>query len=122
MTYTEQMPWWSLIVIWVALLALTALFILFLGFRVFRGAMSTLGEFEAAADRLQLNGGQTFADTDSDGRNGSAFVSAVFSTPDNVRTANASGRTERIARRRAGRVRLRAERGQPQLLRDMPHL
>ncbi|MBG6218269.1 hypothetical protein IWX75_002750 [Arthrobacter sp. CAN_A6] len=120
------MPWWSWIVIWVALLALTALFILFLGFRVFRGAMSTLREFEGAADRLQVNSGRTMTDNDDKDGHGdageSAFLPAVFSTPEAVRTANALGRTGRVGRRRATRVRLRAERNQPQLLRDMPHL
>ncbi|WP_162149094.1 hypothetical protein [Arthrobacter sp. H41] len=120
------MPWWSWIVIWVALLALTALFILFLGFRVFRGAMSTLREFEVAADRVQVNTGRTVVDSDdesdADGAGESTLVPAVFSTPDEVRATNARGRTQRIGRRRAARVRLRAERNQPQLLRDMPHL
>lgn len=116
------MPWWSWIVIWVALLALTALFLLFLGFRVFRGAMSTLGEFEAAADRLQVDGGRSSAGTATDGPERSEFIPAVFIAPEEVRAANERGRAERVARRRARRVRRRVERGQPQLLRDMPHV
>ncbi|WP_026550383.1 hypothetical protein [Arthrobacter sp. Br18] len=116
------MPWWSWIVIWVALLALTALFFLFLGFRVFRGAVSTLGEFEAATDRLQLNSGQTPGSVDEGTGSAGSFAPAVFSTRDEVKAANALQRTERIARRRSARVRLRSERRQPQLLRDMPHL
>ena len=47
-----SMPWWSWIVIWIALVALSLLFFGVLGFRLFRQATTTLTELGEAADRF----------------------------------------------------------------------
>ena len=46
------MPWWSWIVIWIALIALSLLFFGVLGLRLYRQAMITLRELSEAADRF----------------------------------------------------------------------
>ena len=47
-----SMPWWSWIVIWIALVALSLLFFGVLGLRLFRQATTTLAELGEAADRF----------------------------------------------------------------------
>ena len=46
------MPWWSWILIWIALIALSLLFYLLLGIRLFRKFMTTVKELGAAGDNL----------------------------------------------------------------------
>ena len=46
------MPWWSWIVIWIALVALSLLFFVVLGARLFRQFMATVKELEAAGERF----------------------------------------------------------------------
>ena len=46
------MPWWSWIVIWIALVALSLLFFGVLGVRLFRQFMATLKELGEAAERF----------------------------------------------------------------------
>ena len=120
------MLWWMWIVLWVALVAVSVIFLVVVGFRVFRRGMRTLGEFGEAMDRLQVDA--PVADTVDDGaaaaRSGAPGipVPAVFSAPATVRAARDLAKTRRIDDRRARRVAKRAEREQPQLLQDMPHL
>ncbi|MBG6226040.1 hypothetical protein IWX63_002626 [Arthrobacter sp. CAN_A2] len=120
------MLWWMWIVLWVALVAVSVIFLVVVGFRVFRRGMRTLGEFGEAMDRLQVNVPPADAADDRAGAAPSAVpgipVPAVFSAPDTVRAARALARTRRIDDRRARRVATRAGREQPQLLQDMPHL
>lgn len=116
------MLWWMWIVLWVALIAVSVIFLVVVGFRVFRRMMRTLGEFGEAMDRLEVNV------SDADGGPGRSSgipgipVPAVFSTPEDVRAAREVARVRRSDDRRSRRVRHRAERRQPQLLQDMPHL
>jgi hypothetical protein len=113
------MFWWMWIVLWVALLAVSALFLLAVGFRVFRKAMATLGEFEESAARLEPVPAAGPADADG---TGGIRVPAVFSHPDEVRAANREAKRLRQGRRREQRIRRRAEHRRPQLLHDLPHL
>jgi hypothetical protein len=103
------MLWWMWIVLWVALVAVSVIFLVVVGFRVFRRGVRTLGEFGEAMDRLAVNVP-------------GIPVPAVFSAPEDVRAAREAARTRRIDDRRSRRIRKRAGRGQPQLLQDMPHL
>lgn len=120
------MLWWMWIVLWVALVAVSVIFLVVVGFRVFRRIVRTLREFGAAMDRLQMDGpAADTADDDVDATRPGAPgipVPAVFSAPETVRAARDLARTRRIDDRRARRVARRARRGQPQLLQDMPHL
>lgn len=116
------MLWWMWIVLWVALVAVSVIFLVVVGFRVFRRGMRTFGEFGEAMDRLEVNvpsgDGGAHPHTGVPG----IPVPAVFSTPEDVRAAREVARTRRMDDRRSRRVVRRAERGQPQLLQDMPHL
>lgn len=120
------MLWWMWIVLWVALVAVSVIFLVVVGFRVFRRIMRTLREFGEAMDRLQVDA--PAADTADDGvgaaRSGAPGipVPAVFSAPETVRAARDLARTRRVDDRRARRIARRAQREQPQLLQDMPHL
>jgi hypothetical protein len=116
------MLWWMWIVLWVALVAVSAIFLVAVGFGVFRRGMRTLGEFGEAMDRFEVN-----APTDAAGPPRAAgvpgiAVPAVFSAPEDVRAARELARTRRLDDRRSRRVLKRERRGQPQLLRDLPHL
>ncbi len=116
------MLWWMWIVLWVALVAVGAIFLAVVGFRVFRRGMRTLGEFGEAMDRLEVN-----PPSDDDAAPRSAGVPgipvpAVFSRPEDVRAARETARLRRADDRRSRRIVRRARRGQPQLLQDMPHL
>lgn len=120
------MLWWMWIVLWVALVAVSVIFLAVVGFRVFRRGMRTLGEFGEAMDRLGVDGGRT----EEGGQDGLPHsqgvpgipVPAVFSAPEDVRVASDLAKTRRQADRRERRVAKRSDRGQPQLLQDMPHL
>ncbi len=108
------------VVLWVALLAVSALFLLGVGFRVFRKAMAALGEFENATARLDLS---PAAGPTGDGNGGQVSAApAVFSHPGEIRETNREARLLRQARRREQRIRRRAEHRRPQLLGDLPHL
>ncbi len=116
------MLWWIWIVVWVALVAVSVIFLVVVGFRVFRKGMGTLGEFGEAMDCLQVNVPETDVDRPAlHGVSGIA-VPAVFSGLEDVRTAREAARVRRIDDRRSRRVQKRSDRGQPQLLQDMPHL
>ncbi|KNC19514.1 hypothetical protein AC792_05970 [Arthrobacter sp. RIT-PI-e] len=116
------MLWWMWIVLWVAVVAVSVIVLALVGFRVFRKGMRTLRDFGEATDRLQVP-----VPSDDGGRPASAHVPgitvpAVFSDPESVRAAREMARDRRVDGRRSRRVQKRVDRGQPQLLRDMPHL
>ncbi len=116
------MMWWMWIVLWVAVVAVSVIFLGVVGFRVFRRIMRTLGEFGEAMGRFDVNA----RDDDGAAAHPAALpgipVPAVFSAPEDVGRARELARTRRTDDRRSRRVRKRVDRGQPQLLRDMPHL
>lgn len=112
------MPWWSWIVIWVALAALAALFAVVLGLWIFRRMMATVHEAETVGELL---GNSDFART-APSNTPASEVPAVFLSPATARALRDEGKKARGAARRERRVRMRTERNQPQLLRDLPHL
>ena len=120
------MLWWMWIVLWVAVVAVSVIFLAIVGFRVFRRGVRTLGEFGEAMDRLEVNADRgEKVDESADGLHGGVPgipVPAVFSDPEDVRAAARSAQADRRLGRRTKRVVKRAHRGQPQLLRDLPHL
>ncbi|WP_461162901.1 hypothetical protein [Arthrobacter sp. R4-81] len=127
------MPWWSWILLWIALVALSLLFYAFLGFRIFRQIMATLKELGEAGSRLGESGnrsGSSFTDVDpdstsDDGQDSGRLTQslppglAVFASPEQVRLEYHAGKAARQERRRARRVQRKADRGQPQRLRDI---
>ncbi|WP_309108306.1 hypothetical protein [Arthrobacter sp.] len=127
------MPWWSWILLWIALVALSLLFYAFLGFRLFRQIMATLKELGEAGSRLGGPGsrpGSSFTDLDPDAGSGDGQYSgrltqslppglAVFASPEQMRHEYHAGKAARQERRRARRVQRKADRGQPQRLRDI---
>ena len=127
------MPWWSWILLWIALVALSLLFYTFLGFRLFRQIMATLKELGEAGSRLGESGsrsGSSFTDLDpdigsKDGQDSGRLTQslppglAVFASPEQMRLDYHAGKAARQERRRARRVQRKADRGQPQRLRDI---
>lgn len=112
------MPWWTWIVLWIVLLALSAVFLLVLGYRVFRKMVAALKEFERAGELLHASGAEYVADAAGT----PASSAAIFNQPAAVRAERNAGKRAREHVRRERRIRLRAHREQPQLLRDLPHL
>lgn len=111
------MPWWSWILLWVALAALSALFVVALGIHLWRGFMATVREFETATDRLVLPepvaADRLAQDPASSGK-------AILMAPRDARRMYHEGKTRRAEARRLRRVKRRAEAGRPQRLRDLP--
>ncbi|TDK28025.1 hypothetical protein E2F48_02680 [Arthrobacter crusticola] len=115
------MSWWMWLVLWIALVAVSALFLLAVGFRMFRKAMATLDEFGEASSLLDAAPPAHASGAAVVEASGSP-VPAVFAQPAQVRQANHEARLLRQGRRRERRIRRRAENRRPQLLRDLPHL
>ncbi|MDQ0756434.1 hypothetical protein [Arthrobacter sp. B3I4] len=129
------MPWWSWIVIWIALVALSLLFIGVLGVRLFRQFMAVTKELAQAGDRFSTLGSVPAtsgsavvqaASVGSDSGAGSSGTgapaepgSAVFAPPETMRQNYHASKAARQEARRIRRVERKAERGQPQALRDI---
>ncbi|MFE4228547.1 hypothetical protein ACFRJ8_11750 [Arthrobacter sp. NPDC056886] len=130
------MPWWSWIVIWIALIALSLLFFGVLGLRLYRQAMTTLEELGEAAERFShlpsppgTEAGPATADADG-GTEGSAPDGtdtgpralpgdAVFASPARMRHDYHASKFARQNARRLRRIQRKKDRGQPQALRDI---
>ncbi|WP_427007580.1 hypothetical protein [Pseudarthrobacter sp. H2] len=117
------MPWWSWIVIWIALVALSLLFFGVLGVRLFRAFMTTARELGDAAERFSRfpPGPDRPEAVDPAAAPGArpAPGSAVFASPARMRQDHHDARLARQEARRRRRVRRKADRGQPQSLRDI---
>ncbi|QDY91107.1 hypothetical protein E7Y32_13490 [Arthrobacter sp. UKPF54-2] len=129
------MPWWTWIVIWIALISLSLLFYGVLGVRLFRQFMATVKELGEAGDRFSnfasapLTSGSAAVHVDPVGSNGdgegtgsglrAAPGSAVFAPPASMRHDYHASKVARQKARRLRRIRRKAERGQPQALRDI---
>ena len=126
------MPWWTWILIWIALIALSLLFYLVLGIRLFRRFMVTVRELGAAGEKLghlpeaslvPPDAGASEATDDPD--RDSAFPrhlapgAAVFASPHRMRNDYHASKASRVVARRQRRIRRKAGRGQPQRLRDI---
>lgn len=129
------MPWWSWIVIWIALVALSLLFFVVLGVRLFRKFMATVKELGEAEERFSTfpagPGTLSSADVhlgrlDSDGDDaGDASGpraepgSAVFASPVQMGHDYRASKSTRQEARRQRRVQRKLDRGQPQRLHDI---
>jgi hypothetical protein len=121
------MPWWSWILIWIALIAVSLLFYVLLGIRLFRQFMATMRDLGAAGERF----GAPLADlTDPAPDFGRETESpeqaqrplpgsAVFASPMQMRHDYLTSKSSRREERRRRRVQRKADRGQPQALRDI---
>jgi hypothetical protein len=126
------MPWWSWILIWIALVALSLLFYVVLGVRLFRKFTITLREMGEAADRFSslpspavASGGSGTDGTDTgledgaDAAPGQAPGDAVFASPSRMRHDYHASKLSRQNARRLRRIQRKKDRGQPQALRDI---
>ncbi|UEL30259.1 hypothetical protein [Pseudarthrobacter sp. L1SW] len=111
------MPWWSWILIWVALVALSLLFYVLLGIRLFRQFMATVKDLGAAGEKLgHLGPVETpEAPAPATPRPGSA----VFASPSVMRHDYEASKSSRQEERRLRRVQRKIDRGQPQALGDL---
>ena len=113
------MPWWFWILLWIALIALSLLLHVMLGFRLFRKFMATVRELGEAGKRFS-NISPTTETSDVDGMfERSAPGSAVFASPEQMRHDYLTAKAFRQEVRRQRRVQRKAERGQPQSLHDI---
>ena len=119
------MPWWSWILLWIALSALSLLFIALLALKVWRDAWATARTFDevsrergaywdASLEKAQL----------ACVREPRVAVpgSAVFATPEKMKDDYLAAKVERRFARLQKRVARRKERGQLQSLRDIEAL
>ena len=118
------MPWWSWILIWVALVSLSLLFFVVMGVRLFRQFMATVKELGEAGDKLTHLSVPAAAPVAADAAAdpeviGVAPGMAPFASPHQMRHDYHASKEARREARRQHRVRRKAERGQPQSLRDI---
>ena len=115
------MPWWSWVVIWIALVALSLLFFVVLGVRLFRQFMTTTKELGEAGERF----GRLPSAAPDPGPAEAADLarpvpgSAVFASPARVRDDYEAAKAARGEARRLRRVQRKRDRGQPQRLHDI---
>jgi hypothetical protein len=122
------MPWWSWILLWIALIALSLLFYGVLGVRLFRKFTTTARELGEAADRFSripapAVPGTEHATADAGTAEGMtptpAPGAAVFASPARMRHDYDASKFARQEARRLRRIRRKRDRGQPQALRDI---
>jgi hypothetical protein len=116
------MPWWSWIVIWIALVALSLLFFGVLGLRLFRQATTTLTELGEAADRFSSLPSPAAGAGDPGGADEAlrpAPGDAIFASPARMRHDYHASKIARQNARRLRRIQRKKDRGQPQALRDI---
>jgi hypothetical protein len=129
------MPWWSWIVIWIALVALSLLFFVVLGARLFRQFMATAKELGEAGGRFStfpsgagtsgsadVHVGRVGSDGDDAGDGTGPLAepgSAVFASPVQMRHDYRASKFARQEARRMRRIQRKTDRGQPQRLRDI---
>ena len=129
------MPWWSWIVIWIALVALSLLFFVVLGVRLYRQFMATVKELGEAGERFSawpsvpvtsgsadVHVGLVGSDGDDAGdgaRPRPEPGSAVFASPVQMRHDYRASKFARQEARRLRRIQRKTDRGQPQRLRDI---
>ncbi|MET4135785.1 hypothetical protein [Pseudarthrobacter sp. PvP090] len=126
------MPWWSWIVIWIALVALSLLFFVVLGVRLFRKFMATVKDLGEAAERFSTfpaaaapaaagaHAAPSGAGADGPGEDPAPEPgSAVFASPVQMGHDYRASKFARQEARRARRVQRKLDRGQPQRLHDI---
>lgn len=111
------MPWWSWILIWIALVALSLLFYVLLGIRLYRQVMAVLKDLGAAGAKLGHLAPAVAAEAE---RPTHALPgAAVFASPARMRHDYDASKSSRKENRRQRRVQRKYLRGQPQSLRDL---
>ena len=117
------MPWWSWIVIWIALVALSLLFFVVLGARLFRKFLATAKELGDAGERFSTFPAAAAPSRDGTGGPGAEPPaepgSAVFASPVQMGHDYRAAKSARREARRRRRVQRRRDRGQPQRLHDI---
>ncbi|ALE92139.1 hypothetical protein AOC05_07005 [Arthrobacter alpinus] len=119
------MPWWSWILIWVALVALALLFVTALGFKLWREASLTMRSMTAVSEQLTQRwetNSQAFQESYVTEERNVVPGSAVFATPEQMKDDYLAAKEERRFARLQRRVARRKERGQLQSLRDIEAL
>jgi hypothetical protein len=114
------MPWWFWTILWIALVALSLAYVLLLGIKAWRDFTATAKSLEDAGSRLDRYRrekaaeveGRFVADAGSPG-------AAVFASPEQMKDDYTAAKAARVSSRRRRRFAGRAERGQPQSLRDI---
>jgi hypothetical protein len=111
------MPWWSWILIWIALVAVSLLFYVLLGIRLFRQFMATLKDLGEAGEQLgNFSPGGRPAQA---GPSAQPQGAAVFASPAQMRHDYHASKSARREDRRRRRVQRRTDRGQRQSLSDL---
>ena len=115
------MPWWSWIVLWIALAALSLLYIVLLGIKVWRDFRLTAKSLDAAGVRMRKHRRTRAAELEDQRAPQEVRTQgvAVFASPEQMKDDYTAAKAARASRRRRRRVARRAERGQPQSLRDV---
>ncbi|WP_449372790.1 hypothetical protein [Arthrobacter psychrolactophilus] len=119
------MPWWSWIIIWIALIALSLLFMLFLGWRIWRGVSATARTFNDVSAEREAYWEQSLERAKVEHVTEPRSVvpgSAIFATPEEMKDDYLAAKEERRFARLQRRVARRKERGQLQSLRDIEAL
>ena len=111
------MPWWSWILIWVALVAVSVLFYVLLGIRLFRQFMATVRDLSAAGEKLGHLAPVNLEESTE--TRPAAPGSAVFASPAAMRHDYEASKSARREDRRRRRVQRKKDRGQPQALGDL---
>ena len=110
------MPWWSWILIWIALVAVSVLFYVLLGIRLFRQFMATLKDLGAAGEKL---GHVSPAPAPLQAPRATLPGAAVFASTVQMRHDYHTSKSARREDRRLRRVQRRTDRGQRQSLGDL---
>ncbi|WP_285724759.1 hypothetical protein [Psychromicrobium xiongbiense] len=121
------MPWWSWILIWVALIAISLLYVVLLGIRLWRQLAALGKDFAQASEKLSATADAAEKRYRQAARERTAVAEleapapgwAVEANPTEVRLAYQSGKLSRVADRRRRRVERRYAQGQLQSLRDL---
>jgi hypothetical protein len=112
------MPWWSWILIWIALVAVSLLFYVLLGIRLYRQFMATVKDLSEAAARLGSLGPAGLPEEPA-APLGVVPGSAVFASPAVMRHDYEASKSARQEERRRRRVQRKQDRGQPQAFGDL---
>ncbi|MGY4542664.1 hypothetical protein ACVWY0_002588 [Arthrobacter sp. UYNi723] len=114
------MPWWSWILIWIALIALSLLFYVLLGIRLYRQFMAVMKDLGAAGAKVaHLAPAAAIVDDGSQPPGSAPPGAAVFASPAQMRHDYDASKSSRREGRRQRRVQRKHDRGQPQSLRDL---
>jgi hypothetical protein len=111
------MPWWSWILIWIALVAVSLLFYVLLGIRLFRQFMATLKDLGNAGEKLGHFSPAVLPEQPTPPA--TTQGAAVFASPAQMRHDYHTSTSARREDRRQRRVQRRTARGQRQSLGDL---